>query len=390
MTGAPISPVDMIRALVSYDTTSSRSNLALIDYVEGLLDALGIASERTYDEDESKANLFATIGPDVAGGVVLSGHTDVVPVTGQEWDTDPFVVVEREGRLCGRGTADMKSFLGVALALAPEFAAAPLRRPVHLALSYDEEVGCLGVRRMLPPLIDRGLAPAAIIVGEPTGMEVVTAHKGVRAVRTTVTGREAHASVPHRGASAIFVANKLLGFLRALARELADTADPDAGYDPPHPTINVGMIEGGSALNIVPRSCTFHWEYRPLPDADPDKILRRFEAFVADEYLDVLRADGIEAEIVTEPVGSIPALPEEAGSPAESLALKLAGKNRTHRVSYGSEAGLFRAAGFGTVLCGPGDIADAHRPNESISLEQIEACTGFMRRLSEHLTQSPE
>ena len=385
------SPVDVIRTLVSFDTTSSESNLALIDHVEAYFAALGVSCERTWDEEKAKANLFATIGPPVAGGVVLSGHTDVVPVAGQSWDTDPFALTERDGRLIGRGAADMKSFLGAALAMAPRFAAADLRRPVHYALSYDEEVGCLGVRRMLPVLRDRGLAPAAVIVGEPTNMEVVTSHKGVQAFRTTVTGSEAHSSAPHLGANAILVANKLLGYLRALARELANDADAAPGdADPPYPTLNVGMIQGGSAINIVPRTCTFHWEYRPLPGTDPDEIHRRFTAFVEQEYQRVLRADGITAAIETEPLASIPALSERQGSAAATLALRLAGKNRVRHVSYGSEAGLFRRAGFDAVLCGPGDIADAHRPNESISLEQVRACTAFLERLAAYLCAPPE
>ncbi|MDA1132001.1 MAG: acetylornithine deacetylase [Proteobacteria bacterium] len=383
------SPVDLTRTLVSFDTTSAKSNLALIDHVEAYFADLGVSCDRSWDEDKAKANLFATIGPPVAGGVVLSGHTDVVPVAGQDWDSDPFTLTERDGRLFGRGAADMKTFLGAALAMAPRFAAAELRRPVHYALSYDEEVGCLGVRRMLPVLRDRGLAPAAVIVGEPTNMEVVTSHKGVRAFRTTVTGSEAHSSAPHLGANAILVANKLLGFLRALARELANDAAP-GDADPPYPTINVGMIQGGSAINIVPRTCTFHWEYRPLPGTDPDEIHRRFTAFVEQEYREVLRADGIAATIETEPLASIPALAQQQGSAAATLALQLAGKNRVRHVSYGSEAGLFREAGFDAVLCGPGDIADAHRPNESISLEQVAACETFLHRLSAHLCDPPE
>jgi acetylornithine deacetylase len=377
-------PVEMLRKLVSFDTTSAKSNLALIDFCAGVLDDLGVPSERVYDETRGKANLIATIGPDEAGGVVLSGHTDVVPVTGQEWDSDPFELVERGGRLVGRGTTDMKSFLAAALALAPTFAEAPLRRPVHLAFSYDEEVGCLGARRLIPFLAEHVARPAAVIVGEPTNMEVVVAHKGVRSFRTTVTGSEAHSSAPHRGVSAIFVANKLLGFLRHLATELHDEVED--GYDPPYPTLNVGVVEGGTAVNIVPRTCSFLWEYRPLPSKDPTDVRRRFDAFVESEYLPTLKTAGTVAEIRTESVSDIPALEPGPASPAETLALQLAGRNRAHKVSYGSEGGLFREAGFDVVLCGPGKIIDAHLPNESVAVSQVEACVRFLGRLKEHLT----
>ena len=385
MSGWPTTPTGMIRELVPFDTTSSRSNLALIQFVEEYLRSHGIQSRRVADHSGGKANLFATVGPPVAGGVVLSGHTDVVPVAGQDWDTDPFVVVERAGRLYGRGTADMKSFLGAVLAMVPEFLAAGLARPVHLALSYDEEVGCLGVRRLLPTLVESGLDPAAVVVGEPTSMEVVNAHKGVRAFRTTVYGRQSHSSATHRGVNAIMIANKLLGFLRSIAREKAESADPGSEYDPPHATINVGTISGGTALNIVPRRCEFVWEYRPLPSDDSDEIRERFDRFVTGEYLPALRAEGVETTIETEQIATVPPFRTVDASSAETLALRLAGHNRAHVVSYTTEAGLFRDAGFDVVVCGPGDIADAHRPNESIALSQIAACVRFLHRLADRL-----
>ena len=395
----------MIRKLVAFDTTSAKSNLPLIEFVVDYLASLGVKSETVPDSTGGKANLIATLGGKGRGGVVLSGHTDVVPVQGQTWATDPFEAVEKDGRLYGRGTADMKSFIGVALALVPEFLARPLAAPVHLALSYDEEVGCLGAPRLVERLIagPTGASAASVgdptitkagnptiakvgdsmiaIVGEPTSMRVVTAHKGIRAFRTTVTGSEAHSSAPDDGASAIMHGAKLVGFLRGLARELRGAGDADPDFGTPFATINVGRIEGGTAINIVPKTCTFFWEYRPLPGTDEDEILNRFNAFAQQEWLPAQDGEAGKIEIETEPVAQVPAYQAEPDSPAVSLALDLAGANRTAKVSYGSEAGIFQRAGFSAVLCGPGDIADAHIPDESIAITQIDACAAFMRRL---------
>ena len=379
-------PIEMIRRLVSFDTTSAKSNLEFIRFVVAYLKDLGVNAETIPDPTGSKANLIATLGGSGEGGVILSGHTDVVPVEGQAWTTEPFVPVEKDGRLYGRGAADMKSFIGVVLALVPEFQAAKLNAPVRLALSYDEEVGCLGA----PPLVEQlradGRGPAVVIVGEPTSMQVVTAHKGIRAFRTTVSGAEAHSSAPDDGANAILHGAKLIGFLRGLARKLrvADGLDPEFGT--PFATINVGRIEGGTALNIIPKSCSFLWEYRALPGTDEDKILNLFEAFVESEWLPGLDEEAERIEIRTESLGQVPAFLAEPNSPAASLALDLSGANRTAKVSYGSEAGIFQRAGFSAVLCGPGDIADAHVADESIAFDQIDACAAFMGRLIERLS----
>ncbi len=376
-------PREFLERLVAFDTTSAKPNLPLLDFVAGYLEGHGVRSGRVFDETGAKANLWATIGPDKPGGVVLSGHTDVVPVTGQSWDSDPFSVVERDGRLVGRGTADMKAFLAVALSLVPEFTRAHLKAPIHFAFSYDEEVGCIGVRRLIPRLADRKFR--AVIVGEPTSMRVVTAHKGIRTFRTTVTGSEAHGSRSDLGTNAIMHAAKLIAFLRKAAQDFRDRADPSSGYEPPYPTINVGVIEGGTALNIVPKTCSFLWEYRAPAHADMDELVRRFEAFGRDEVLPKMRSEHPDADIVTVPTHEVPALVDEPQSEAATLALALAASNEPHRVSYGSEAGLFRAAGISTVLCGPGDIADAHRPNESIAISQIDACVRFQRGLIRYL-----
>lgn len=371
----------VIRDLVSFDTVSHKSNMALIDWMQAYLARQGVPTRLFPNADGDKANLLATFGPPGPGGVVLSGHSDVVPVEGQDWDSDPFALVAKDGRLFGRGTADMKSFIAVVLALAPELAARKLRRPIHLLASYDEEVGCTGIRGALPALRAPDLDPLAIIVGEPTGMRVCSAHKGIHAFRTTVTGLEAHSSQTHKGVNAIMIASRLIAFLQELAVEREAAADASNGFSPPFSTIHVGKIHGGTALNIIPRHCSFDWEIRPLPDDNPQPILDRMNAFAAETLLPAMQAISATTGIETEPLVWIPALRKEAGNAAETLAMLLAGTNETHVVAYGAEAGLFQENGTPTVICGPGEITQAHQPNEYIAVEQVEACVTFVRRL---------
>ncbi len=386
MPGARFTPIEMIERLVGFDTTSHKSNLEFIDFVADYLAGHGVESVRSYDDEEGKANLFATLGPGGPGGVVLSGHTDVVPVEGQPWDSDPFRVVEKDGRLYGRGTTDMKSFLAVALALGPEFLSRGLKVPVRLALSYDEEVGCLGAGRMIGKVVEAGLEPAVVIVGEPTGMRVVNAHKGIRAFTTTVTGHEAHSSATQRGVNAVMVAAELIGFLAELADEMKRRADAGSGFDPPFTSVHVGPIEGGTALNIIPRRCAFQWEYRPMPGEDTDEIIDRFNAFAA-TLEPPMRAVAAACGIETVADCRVPGLEPEDPSPAERLVMALTGDNRAAKVSFGTEAGLFQEAGMSAVVCGPGHVEQAHKPNEFIELAQVEACVAFMRRLIDRLEQ---
>lgn len=381
----------MVKRLVAFDTTSAKSNLALIDDVAEYLSSYGIATRLIYDETRTKANLYATIGPEEAGGIVLSGHTDVVPVAGQRWSSDPFTAVERQGKLHGRGTADMKSFIAVALALVPGMAARRLKIPVHLALSFDEEVGCIGVPSLIRELGRELPRPKLVIVGEPTEMKVIGAHKGIVAARTRVIGREGHSSAPHHGASAIMAAAELIRFLAKLSSELAARpsrpGSPDAEFDPPYTTIGVGTIEGGTALNIIPKECTFRWECRPLPGTqDGKEILDRFNAYAAERVTPRLKTISPEGGVFTEVSVTVPPLIPDPGSPAEALALSLSGENRSGVVAYGSEAGLFQGAGIPAVLCGPGSIAQAHQPDEFVSLDQLKACEAFLRRLIDHCT----
>jgi acetylornithine deacetylase len=384
--------IEMLERLVSFDTTSSKSNLACVHFVRDYLAQWGVSARLSFNEDRSKANILATIGPDVADGIVLSGHMDVVPVAGQAWTTPPFSLTAADGRLYGRGSADMKAFIAVALALVPEFLDAGLGRPIHLALSYDEEVGCFGAPGLLRDLDDHIPRPQAVIVGEPTGMRIVNAQKGVRIYRTTVTGVETHASLPEKGVNAVTNAARLIAFLAGLEEELMGRCEGPDGesndFDPPYGTLNIGRVNGGVAQNIVPRECVFDWETRLLPWADPDEIPRRFQEYVDVEVLPRMRKASQLANIDTETICDVPGLHPEPDSPAETLCVRLLGNNATDSVPFGSEAGLFQGAGLSTVICGPGEIAQAHRPDEFIETSQIEACEQFMRRLGVHLGAS--
>ena len=330
--------------------------------------------------------MLAAIGPNVPGGIVLSGHTDVVPVAGQPWESDPFTVVERGDRLYGRGTSDMKSFLAIALALVPEFQAARLRVPIYFALSYDEEVGCLGVGGLLKDLAASVPRPAAAIIGEPTLMKLINRHKGFSSFTTTVTGRDGHSSGTHRGVNAIAYAAEIVGFLTWLAADIAAHGPFDDGFDPPHTTINVGAMRGGTAINIIARQCSFDWEFRPIPGFDAPSIRRRFDAFIAESILPRMRAVAPESDVVTiQDSGSSPLVPTP-NSPAEALVRLLTGANIAGAVSFGTEASHFQDSGIPAVLCGPGSIDQAHQPNEFIALDQVEACISFMRKLKDWAT----
>jgi len=380
-----MTPREMIERLIAFDTTSAKSNLDLIEFVEDYLDGLGVASHRFANPEGTKANLFATLGPEVPGGVVLSGHSDVVPVAGQAWDSDPFQVAEREGKLYGRGVADMKSFIAIALALAPRFLAAPLKKPVHLAISYDEEVGCLGVGSMIEGLEKIAPRPRIVLVGEPTLMKVVNAHKGVFVFRTTIEGREAHSSLPQLGASASLAAARLGTVIAEMAAEKKASASPDCPFEPPYSSFNLGVIEAGTAVNIIPNRASLSWEFRLLPGDDPQAVVARFERAVAEEVLPYLRETHPGASIVTEALATVPPLEPERHGAAEELARRLTGSNATEVVAYGTEGGHFQKAGLSVVVCGPGSIEQAHKPNEFIDLGQIAACETFLGKLCDWL-----
>ena len=374
-------PRDMLSRLIAFDTTSRDSNLALVDFVDDYVSTYGLKSRRIPNPEGTKANLLITIGPDVPGGVILSGHTDVVPVDGQPWDTDPFTLVERDGRYYGRGTSDMKAFSAVILSLIPEFVARPLKTPVHIALSYDEEVGCLGVRPMIADIVRSVPKPRLAIIGEPTNMKVVNAHKGIRSFRTTVTGREAHSSQVDKGVNAVMVAAELIMYLAKLGNDMRAKGDPTGRFDPPFTSVQSSTIEGGTALNILARHCTFQWEFRYLPGTSHDDIYEAFDHHARNVVLPRLKTIAPEADIVTTVRSHVPALVARAGCPAEALARQLTGANHAEAVSYGTEAGLFQEAGIPSVICGPGDIREAHKPNEYIEISQVAACETFIRKL---------
>ncbi|MBS9476731.1 acetylornithine deacetylase [Ancylobacter radicis] len=372
---------ELLAYLVAFDTTSRNSNLDLIAFVRDYLAAYGVESVTIPSESGEKASLFATIGPKGMGGVCLSGHSDVVPVDGQPWTSDPFTLTPKDDRVYGRGACDMKGFIATCLAMVPQMAAATLATPIHLLVSYDEEIGCTGVVPAVRRLgVDLPL-PRACIVGEPTSMRVVDAHKSGIAYMTTVTGREAHSSMPQLGANAIFAAAELIGELDRMRAELIATGDPSGRFDPPNTTLQVTVIEGGTAGNIVPRQCALRWNLRGLPDFDEEALLARFMAFAEGTVLPKLRASAPEAAITTDFIYKVPPLAPQTGSPAELLALRLAGQNRTHTVAYGTEGGHFQAQGIPTVICGPGSIDQAHKPDEFIEVSQLRACERFLTGL---------
>lgn len=380
-------PIEMIERLIGFDTTSRLSNLALIDFVTDYLAGHGVEATKLFDATGKKANLYATLGPEQDGGVVLSGHTDVVPVDGQDWSSDPFTLARRDGRLYGRGTADMKSFSAIALALVPEFLERGLDIPVHFALSYDEETGCIGAPQLVTLLRGLPYAPQAVIVGEPTLMKLVDRHKGAFRFRTTVTGLEVHSAYTDRGVSAILFAGRVIAFIDRIAAGFRDSGDPDSGFDPPYHTLHVGTIHGGTAENIVPRHCVFDWEIRLMPGGNVETdLLEPLEAFIRDELLPEMHAVSTDTGIITERLGGMDGLAPMKGSPAEALVRKLTGDNSPPgAVSYGTEAGLFQRGGIPTVVCGPGSILQAHKPDEYIEVTQIEACIAFMHRLMDHI-----
>jgi len=384
MVGQRLSSAEMIRRLVGYDTTSRESNLDLIDFVRDYLDRWGVASDLVHDPTKRKANLYATIGPDDQGGVMLSGHTDVVPVDGQQWDSDPFELDEDEDKLYGRGSADMKSFIGVVLAKLPDFLAQPLKTPVHLALTYDEEVGCIGVRWLVAALKQRPVKPKLCIIGEPTLMQPVIAHKGSRRLRCHVHGHEAHSSLTHRGVNAVETAAELVAHLHGIARRKRSAGPFDPAFDPPYTTIQTGTIAGGTAVNIVPRECHFDFEMRYLPVDDPALIVAELKRY-ATTLLPEMHAVSADTGIDFEETNAVPALSAAEGDAVVQLALALSGANGTGKVSFATEGGLFQEGGIPTVICGPGSIEQAHKPNEFIALDQVRQCEAFLDRLIEHV-----
>jgi acetylornithine deacetylase len=381
--GRRYTPLELLDHLVGFDTESSKSNIALIDFVAAYLAGWGVPYWRVPNKAGDKEAIFATIGPADRGGVVLSGHTDCVSVEGQDWSSDPFRLRVANGRAYGRGSVDMKGFDALALAAVPDFLAAGLKTPIHILLSYDEETTCLGVADTIARFGHDLPRPTAVIVGEPTSLEVVDAHKSVATFITTVHGFEAHSAKPYLGANAVMAAGEILAELNRLADEMMARGDASGRFDPPYTTVHVGRIAGGTARNILPKSCCLNWEFRGLPDLDPDEIPARLERFATETVLPRLNRFGPFGRIETVREVLVPGLAPEPGSPAETLAKQIAGRNAVVTVPYGTEAGRFQEAGIPTVVCGPGSIDRAHQPDEYITLDELAEGERFMRRLAE-------
>ncbi len=378
-----LSSAEILAALVAFDTTSARSNLDLVAWVEAYLERLGVASQRVYDETGAKANLWATVGPSDRGGYVLSGHTDVVPVEGQAWSTDPFTLTARDGRLYGRGSCDMKGFLASSLAAVPDMVERPLATPIHLAFSYDEEVGCVGVRGLIARLGKDLPMPLGCFVGEPTAMEVATGHKGKRSVRVTARGKACHSSLAPQGVNAVEWLARVVAQVQALGRDFALSGPRDALYDVPHSTAHVGTFHGGTALNIVPHEASIVFEVRAVPADDPDAAVAQVLRVAKEEWEPAMRAIDPEAGFTFEVYAGFPGLDTPESDPIVTLAKGLAGRNGHCKVAYGTEAGLFQQAGIPTAIVGPGRIEEAHKPDEYIEAAQLAACDAFVGRLVE-------
>jgi acetylornithine deacetylase len=360
--------------LIAYPTISADSNLELIAYCADYLEELGARVTISTDATGTKANLFAGLGPDIDGGIVLSGHSDVVPVAGQDWSSDPFEMVERDGKLFGRGACDMKGFLAATLALAPDYAALELKRPVHFAFTYDEEVGCLGGKALVAELQSMGLRPAAAIIGEPTSMRVIEGHKGCYEYTTEFSGLEGHGSLPHLGVNAVEYAVRYISRLMDLREELKNSTPKASRFVPPYSTIQVGRINGGVAHNVIAGDCSVDWEFRPVQKSDSDYVEQQTRKIVEDELLPAMQAIHVGANITTRMVGGVEGLELAAESEARATVMELTGSTQTDVVSFGTEAGLFQDAGISAVICGPGSIEQAHKADEFVSLEQLQAC----------------
>ena len=376
----------MIERLIGFKTVSRDSNLGLIEWVRDYLQGFGATTRLTYDATGKKANLFATLGDSKKPGLILSGHTDVVPVDGQNWDTDPFVPIERDGKLFARGSADMKGFIGIILARAPTFVAAlndnRLDAPLHYSLSYDEEVGCIGVRGLIRDLEENNIRPAGCVVGEPTSMQPIIAHKSMNRFRCSVHGCEAHSSYVTHGVNAIDYAARLVVFIRQIADRLAQIETRDYGFTVPYSTMSTGLIHGGIASNVIPKDCVFQFDMRTLPNTPPDALYQEIRTYAQDLAREMQQVDdksGIDLEWVSQTVG----LAAAETDAIVQWAMQLSRNNQVGKVSYGTEAGLFQKMGVPSVICGPGDIAQAHRPNEFVSLEQLAQCEKFMDRILE-------
>ena len=378
--------------LIGFDTTSRNSNLRLISYVQDYLDRYKVESELVYDTSGNKANLYATIGSPTTGGIMLSGHTDVVPVEGQHWVTDPFVLNQSEGKIFGRGSADMKGFIACVLDKVPAMVQANLCKPIHIALSYDEEVGCVGVRGLLSAMESMAVLPSMAIIGEPTNMNIVVAHKGKRALRVVVTGASSHSAYPTDGVNAIGFASQLITHIDELQNQIAEEGPIDDGYAVPHSTLHVGLIHGGTALNIVPNRCSFEFEIRHLPEHDGDLLIELIREYAQETLNPIMHSKNADSGIKLEELFGYPPLFTKPSDPIVTFLISLLEKHsKVEKISFGSEAGLFSGRlGIPSVVCGPGSISQAHKPDEYVTAEQLQLCSSMLDRLIHKLNIAGE
>jgi acetylornithine deacetylase len=373
--------IEILDALVGFDTTSRNSNLPLIAWIEDYLDRHGVAHERIPDRSGTKSNVWATIGPATTPGYILSGHTDTVPVDGQSWSSDPFRLARRDGKLFARGSTDMKGFLACCLAAVPEMKARPLQQPIHLAISYDEEVGCVGVRDMIARLKSAPVRPAGCFVGEPTGMGVVIGHKGKRSLRVTVRGQTCHSSLAPQGVNAVEFAARLIVKIRDMAERFAREGARDPLYDVPFTTGHTGVVNGGTALNIVPDSCWFEFEFRTIAADDAGALIGEVMAYARDKLEPAMKAVAPQAGITFEEKSGFPGLETPASAELVGFTKQIAGADDHAKVAYGTEAGLFAAAGIPSVVIGPGSIDQAHKADEFVAESELAKCGAFLERL---------
>lgn len=385
MTHHTLSSREMLEKLISFDTISSKSNLALIHWVQDYLSSFGVQSHLVHDATKNKANLHAIIGPADVAGVVLSGHTDVVPVEGQAWNTDPFALHEHDGLLYGRGTCDMKGFLAIALSKVPQMVKMDLKEPVHFALSYDEELGCIGAHSLADHIANAAVKPKMCIVGEPTMMKPITGHKGICDMRCTIHGKESHSSLAPYAVNAVEAAAELVTYIRSVARRMASEGPYNRHFDPPFTTLQTGLFHGGTAVNIVPNNCEVGFEIRNIPEVDPEVVLEeiRQHAFknIEPRMKDIDPTSGFEFKLSAR----APSFDISNDHDVVEMVLALTGANAAEKVSFATEAGIFAAKGIPTVVCGPGSITQAHKPNEFIAQEQVLRCENFVDRLLEKM-----
>lgn len=382
---ASFSSKEMLAKLVGFDTTSIKTNLELIHWVQDYLDGYGIKSDLIYDETKNKANLHAVVGPADKAGVVLSGHTDVVPVEGQAWDSDPFTLRDQNDMLFARGTCDMKGFIAVALAKLPEMVKKPLQSPIHFALSYDEELGCLGAHSLADHITKMPVKPKLCVVGEPTLMKTITGHKGICDLDCTVHGKESHSSLAPYAVNAVEYAAELIAYVKSVARRMASEGPFNKAFDPPFTTLHTGLIKGGTALNIVPNRCEFAFEIRNIPEVNPEELVEEIRQYafknLEPRMKDIDPKTGFEFKYTA----GVHSFDIDNNHAMVDLVLQLSGANSTEKVSFATEAGIFQHAGIPTVVCGPGSIAQAHKPNEFVAKEQIVKCENFLDRLIDRL-----